>query len=163
MALSRLEVDRFMVGGKSQKQAADYFGVTTRYIRKIVSSPPAVSSSVPADAPGVTSGDVDWVRLPGERGLHRVVAAPHNHEEQSAKEEQSELVPVGTTADPPSAPAPTPHNVITAVYPRRVVVRQPHALERLDVLGWLLAASVGPLPLPAVLLALVLVLMCGVL
>jgi hypothetical protein len=162
MALSRLEVDRFMVGGKSQKQAADYFGVTTRYIRKILSTPPAVSSSVAAvplvDAPGV----VDWVRVPGERGLHRVVAAPHNELEQPAKEEQPALVPTGTTADPPSAPAPTPHNAIMAVYPRRVV-RQSHALERLDVLGWLLAASVGPLPLPAVLLALVLVLMCGVL
>lgn len=163
MALSRLEVDRFMVGGKSQKQAADYFGVTTRYIRKILATPPAGSSSVSAPAPGGAAAPVDWVRLPGERGLHRVVAAPHNELEQLAKAEQPALVPTGTMVDPPSVPAPTPHNAITAAYPQRPIVRQSLTLDRPDFFGWFLAASVGPLPLPAVLLALLLIVICGVL
>jgi hypothetical protein len=156
MALSRLEVDRFMVGGKSQKQAADYFGVTTRYIRKILATPSAVSSSVGIAAPGAGSGAVDWVRVSGERGLHRVVVAPHNHEEQPAKEEQPALVPVGTTAFPLPVAAPTPHNASTAAYPRRVVVRPAHALDRLDFFGWFLSASVGPVPIPALVLAVLL-------
>jgi hypothetical protein len=160
MALSRLEVDRFMVGGKSQKQAADYFGVTTRYIRKILSTPPGVSSSVGIAAPGAASGDVDWVRLPGERGLHRVVVAPHHDEEQPAKEEQPELVPVGTIAFPLSVAAVAPHNVATTNVVR-VVARRPIDADRLDVLGWLLSASLGPLPLPALLLALLLIVICS--
>jgi hypothetical protein len=163
MALSRLEVDRFMVGGKSQKQAADYFGVTTRYIRKILSTPSAVvSSSVGIAAPGAAPADVDWVRLAGERGLHRVVAAPHNQDEQSAKEEQPVLVPTGTTAFPLPVAALPPHNAI-APNVVRVVARRPLDANRLDVFGWFLAASVGPLPLPAVLLALLLIGICGVL
>jgi hypothetical protein len=152
-----------MVGGKSQKQAADYFGVTTRYIRKILCTPPAVSSSVGIAVPGAAPADVDWVRLPGERGLHRIVGAVHNELEQPAKKEQPALVPTGTTAFPLPVAAFAPHNAIAVAYPRQVVVRPAHALDRLDFFGWFLSTSVGPLPLPAVLLALVLVLMCGVL
>jgi hypothetical protein len=161
MALSRFEVDRFMVGGKSQKQAADYFGVTTRYIRKILSTPPVVSSSVGIAAPGAGSGAVDWVRVSGERGLHRVVVAPHNELEQSAKEEQTSVVPVGISTFPVPVAAPTPHNAIAAAYPRRVVVRPAHALDRLDFFGWFVSASVGPVPVPALLLALVLIVICS--
>jgi hypothetical protein len=102
------------------------------------------------------------VRVSGERGLHRVVVAPHNELEQSPKEEQTSVVPVGITTFPLPVAAPTPHNAIVAGYPRRVVVRPAHALERVDVLGWLLAASVGPVPVPALLLALVLIVICGV-
>jgi hypothetical protein len=161
MALSRLEVDRFMVGGKSQKDAAAYFGVTTRYIRRILSTPPAVSSSVPAVGLADAPGAVDWVRVPGERGLYRVVVAPHNEPEQLAKAEQPARVPTGTTADLPLVAAPAAHNENTAVVPVRVV-RLLVEVERADVIGWFLAASVGPLPLPAVLLALVLIVVCGV-
>jgi hypothetical protein len=161
MALSRFEVDRFMVGGKSQKQAADYFGVTTRYIRKILSTPPAVSSSVGIAAPGAAVAPVDWVRLPGERGLHRVEIAPHNELEQLAKEEQPVLVPTGTTAFPLPVATAAAHNAITAAYPRRVVARRPIDADRLDVFGWLLSASLGPLPLPALLLALLLIVICS--
>jgi hypothetical protein len=165
MALSHLELDRFMVGGKSQKQAADYFGVTTRYIRKILSTPPAFSSSAPAGAvagaPAPAAGPVDWVRLPGERGLHRIVAAPHNELEQTAKQEQPALFPTGTTAFALPVAAPAPHNVI-APNVVRVVARWPLDADRLDIFGWFLAASLGPLPLPAVLLALLLVVICGV-
>jgi hypothetical protein len=150
-----------MVGGKSQKQAADYFGVTTRYIRKILSTQPAVSSSVGIAAPGAGSGDVDWVRLAGERGLHRVVVAPHNHEEQPVKEELNCVVPVGTTAFPLAVAAFAPHNVATTNVVR-VVVRPAHALDRLDFVGWFLGASLGPFPLPAVVLALLLIVVCGV-
>jgi hypothetical protein len=162
MALSRLEVDRFMVGGKSQRDAAAYFGVTTRYIRRILATPPAVSSSVPAVGLADPPGAVDWVRVPGERGLHRVVVAPHNEPEQPLKAEQPALVPIGTTVVAPLVASPAAHNENTAVVPVRVV-RVPVEVERVDVVGWFLAASVGPLPLPAVLVALLLIVICGVL
>jgi hypothetical protein len=162
MALSRYEVDRFMVGGKSQKDAAAYFGVTTRYIRRILATPPAVSSSVLAVGLADAPGAVDWVRVPGERGLHRVVVAPHNESEQLAKAEQPVPVPIGTTLFPPPAPPVTPHNAMTVAYPLRVVARAV-PVQSAQVVDWFLGASLGPLPLPAVLVALLLIVICGVL
>jgi hypothetical protein len=96
MALSRVDVERFMVGGKSQKDAALYFGVTSRYIRKVLAAPLPIS---PASSPAVGPPPaVDWVRRPGDRGLHRVAVSPHNQAEQVEQAEQPALVPTGTTA-----------------------------------------------------------------
>jgi hypothetical protein len=155
-----------MVGGKSQKDAALYFGVTTRYIRKVLSSSLAVvDSSSQKNVAGTVSvaapASADWVRLPGQRGLHRVAVTPHNQVEQPAKEEQPALVPTGTTVDRPVVATPATHNVNTVVLPVRVV-RLPIEPQRADLFGWFLAASVGPVPLPAFLLALLLIVLCGV-
>jgi hypothetical protein len=166
MALSRFEVERFMVGGKSQKDAALYFGVTSRYIRKILASPSVSSttssaSSTAAAAPGAPTPVVDWVRLPGQRGLHRVAVTGHNQEEQGEQEEQIGLVPAGTSDHVVPVVVPTVHNVVAATAPVRVV-RVPIESGGVDVFGWFLAASVGPVPLPALLLAVLLIVLCGV-
>jgi hypothetical protein len=166
MALSRLEVERFMVGGKSQKDAALYFGVTSRYIRKILASPSISSttssaSSTTAAAPDAPVLMVDWVRLPGQRGLHRVAVTAHNQQEQEEQEEQIGLVPTGTSDHMAPVVVPAVHNAIAAATSVRVV-RVPIESGGVDVFGWFLAASVGPVPLPALLVALLLIVLCGV-
>jgi hypothetical protein len=157
MALSCLEVERFMVGGKSQKDAALYFGVTPRYIRKILASSAVVAPSVGSSATPVPA--VDWVRLPGQRGLHRVAVTAHNQEEQEEQEEQTAPVPTGTSDHVVPVAVPAAHNVAVAAVPIRVV-RVPIESHSVDVFGWFLAASVGPVPLPALLLAVFLIVLC---
>jgi hypothetical protein len=163
MALSRLAVERFMVGGKSQKDAALYFGVTSRYIRKILASPLISSTTSSASSTAAAASDapapvVDWVRLPGQRGLHRVAVTVHNQEEQQEQQEQISLVPTGTSGNDAPVAVPAVHNAIVAAAPVRVV-RVPIESNSFEFFGWLLSASVGPLPLPAVIVFLALLML----
>jgi hypothetical protein len=90
-----------------------------------------------------------------------VVVASHNQEEQPAKEEQPALVPTGTSDQGVPVAAPAVHNANLVAAPVRLV-RVPIDSAGVDVFGWFLAASVGPLPLPALLVVLLLIVLCGV-
>lgn len=195
MSLDRASVLAYLET-HSTTQTANHFHVSDRYVRKLrASSRPAASSvlvmppdasshsAVPAvvrsstqnNAAGtisVSAPAVDWVRVPGQRGLRRVVRnSLHEPSVGGAPELPPtlagsagvvpDLVPALSVS---SGPVPAFSKVLPSVGLHNdfrssgaPVKHSAHIPAQISPLVWFLSASVGPLPLPALLLGLFLI------
>jgi hypothetical protein len=168
MALDRASVLAYLET-HSTVATANHFRVSDRYIRKLRSqaapapvinrpSQDSAASTISAAAPGR-----DWVRVPGRRGLVRVVTNGLQVPPSAGAAEirpdlcssiQSVPVPVpDLNSSSGTFPAVAPASVAVAAHNQQcfvpLAVRRsaPVVADRASVLGWFLAVSVGPVPL----------------